>query len=31
MHGAALLDRRIVDIPDVADAPAEFSPGLKTS
>ena len=23
MHGAALLDRRIVDLPDVADAPAE--------
>src|SRR3954471_17204535 len=27
MHGAALLDRRIVDIPDVADAPAEFLAG----
>jgi class 3 adenylate cyclase len=27
MHGAALLDRRIVDIPDVADAPAEFFAG----
>src|SRR5688572_17226514 len=27
MHGAALLDRRIVDIPDVADAPAEFVAG----
>ncbi len=27
MHGAALLDRRIVDIPDVADAPAEFIAG----
>jgi signal transduction histidine kinase len=27
MHGAALLDRRIVDIPDVADAPAEFAAG----
>jgi len=27
MHGAALLDRRIVDIPDVADAPAEFGAG----
>jgi hypothetical protein len=31
MHGAALLDRRIVDIPDVADAPAEFVAGAKTS
>ncbi len=27
MHGAALLDRRIVDIPDVTDAPAEFAAG----
>ena len=27
MHGAALLDRRIVDIPDAADAPAEFVAG----
>jgi signal transduction histidine kinase len=27
MHGAALLDSRIVDIPDVADAPAEFVAG----
>ncbi len=27
MHGAALLDRRMVDIPDVADAPAEFAEG----
>lgn len=27
MHGAALLDRRIVDIPDVADGPAEFVAG----
>ena len=27
MHGAALLDRRTVDIPDVADAPAEFVAG----
>ena len=27
MHGAALLDRRIVDIPDVASAPAEFVAG----
>src|SRR5688572_24337294 len=29
MHGAALLDRRIVDIPDVADAPAEFVAGAQ--
>ena len=29
MHGAALLDRRIVDIPDVADAPAEFIAGAQ--
>ncbi len=29
MHGAALLDRRIVDIPDVADAPAEFAAGAR--
>ena len=29
MHGAALLDRRIVDIPDVADAPAEFFAGAQ--
>src|SRR4029077_4363130 len=29
MHGAALLDRRIVDIPDVTDAPAEFDAGAK--
>jgi GAF domain-containing protein len=27
MHGAALLDCRVVDIPDVADAPAEFAAG----
>ena len=27
MHGAALLDRRIVDIADVVDAPAEFGAG----
>ena len=27
MHGAALLDCRVVDIPDVADAPAEFVVG----
>src|SRR6185312_679039 len=29
MHGAALLDRRIVDIPDAADAPAEFAAGAR--
>jgi two-component system, NtrC family, sensor kinase len=29
LHGAALLDRRIVDIPDVADAPAEFFAGAQ--
>jgi signal transduction histidine kinase len=29
MHGAALLDRRIVDIPDAADAPAEFAAGAQ--
>jgi signal transduction histidine kinase len=29
MHGAALLDRRIVDISDVADAPAEFAAGAQ--
>jgi class 3 adenylate cyclase len=29
MHGAAILDRRIVDIPDVVDAPAEFSTGAQ--
>src|SRR3954454_19000064 len=29
MHGAALLERRIVDLPDVADAPAEFAAGGK--
>ncbi len=29
MHGAALLDRRIVDIPDVADAPAELVAGAE--
>ena len=29
MHGAALLDRRIVDIPDAADAPAEFTAGAQ--
>ena len=29
MHGAALLDCRIVDIPDVADAPAEFAAGSR--
>ena len=29
MHGAALLDRKIVDIPDVEDAPAEFAVGAR--
>src|SRR6185295_4572925 len=29
MHGAALLDRRVVDIPDAADAPAEFAAGAQ--
>jgi adenylate cyclase len=29
MHGAALLDRRIVDLPDVADAPAELVAGAQ--
>ena len=29
MHGAALLDRRIVDIPDAADAPAELAAGAQ--
>src|SRR5687767_2571807 len=29
MHGAALLDRRIVDIPDVVDAPAELAVGAQ--
>jgi GAF domain-containing protein len=29
MHGAALLDRRVVDIPDVADAPTEFASGAR--
>ena len=29
MHGAALLDRRIVDIADVANAPAEFAAGAE--
>jgi signal transduction histidine kinase len=27
MHGVAILDRRVVDIPDVADAPADLAPG----
>jgi signal transduction histidine kinase len=27
MHGAALLERRIIDLPDVADAPMEFAQG----
>jgi class 3 adenylate cyclase len=29
MHGAALLDRRIVDIPDVVDAPADLVAGAQ--
>ena len=29
MHGAAMLDCRIVDIPDVRNAPAEFSAGAR--
>ena len=29
MHGLAILDRRIVDIPDVEQAPAEFAAGKK--
>ena len=29
MHGAALLDCRVVDIPDVRSAPAEFSAGAR--
>jgi signal transduction histidine kinase len=29
MHGAALIDCRTVDIPDVADAPAEFVAGAQ--
>ena len=29
LHGAALLDRRIVNIPDVADAPAELAAGAQ--
>src|SRR5688572_16971607 len=29
MHGGALLDRRIVDIPDVVDAPEEFVAGAQ--
>src|SRR6516164_6523124 len=29
MHGAALLDCRIVDVPDVKSAPAEFSAGAQ--
>jgi GAF domain-containing protein len=27
MHGVAILDAKIIDIPDVADAPANLSPG----
>jgi two-component system NtrC family sensor kinase len=29
MHGAALLDRKIVDIPDVTHAPVEFAAGAR--
>ena len=29
MHGTALLDRKIVDVPDVKSAPAEFSAGAR--
>jgi GAF domain-containing protein len=29
MHGAALLDRRVVDVPDAADAPTEFAAGAQ--
>ena len=29
MHGAAILDRRIVDIPDVEGAPVEFAAGAR--
>ena len=29
MHGAAMLDCRVVDIPDVSSAPAEFSAGAR--
>ena len=31
MHGAAMLDCRIVDIPDVRNAPAELAAGAGTS
>jgi GAF domain-containing protein len=29
MHGAALLDCRVVDVPDVTNAPAEFAAGAR--
>jgi signal transduction histidine kinase len=29
MHSAAILDRRLVDIPDANDAPAEFAAGVR--
>jgi len=29
LHGAAILDRRVVDFPDVKDAPAEFAVGAR--
>lgn len=29
MHGAAILDCRIVDVPDAQDAPAEFAAGVR--
>ncbi len=29
MHGTAMLDRRVVDIPDVADAPADLAVGAR--
>jgi two-component system, NtrC family, sensor kinase len=29
MHGAALLDRKMIDIPDAANAPAEFVAGIQ--
>jgi len=29
MHGAAILDRRLIDVPDATQAKGEFAPGLK--
>ncbi len=29
MHGAAILDRRLVDVPDARDAPVEFTAGAQ--